>query len=91
MDKYEDPIKEVIKKWKDEAGIKEPILFEYDYAKNKLVIHTTKPGLFIGYKGELIKKYESLLAPDLRSRFSHYRIADEIHWISFRECDGVVL
>jgi ribosomal protein S3 len=54
----------VIKKWKNEAGVNEPIRFKYTFAlenKTLITIYCSRPGLMIGYKGQLIDKYRKFI------------------------------
>lgn len=55
-------MKDIIKQWKEEAigsAFRETTIFHVD--DNKVYIITKYPGLFIGYHGELVKKYEAIL------------------------------
>ena len=70
-------ISAIIKAWKDEAGVTGIIQVGMHYYKDgKLKICTNKPGLMIGFRGELVNKYTELLnkaamtSPCLRRRFS---------------------
>ena len=55
-------ISKLIKQWKDEAGVDGIVLVGMHYYKDgKLKICTNRPGLMIGYKGELVYKYTELL------------------------------
>jgi len=54
----------VIQQWKNEAGLNEPIRFRYTFTlENKIliIIYCSRPGLMIGYKGQLIDKYRQLI------------------------------
>lgn len=55
-------ISAIIKAWKDEAGVTGIIQVGMHYYKDgKLKICTNKPGLMIGFRGELVNKYTELL------------------------------
>ena len=55
-------ISAIIKAWKDEAGVTGIIQVGMHYYKDgKLKICTNKPGLMIGFRGELVNKYVELL------------------------------
>ena len=59
MTKY---ISDIIKEWKDEAGVKGIVLVGAHYYKSgKLIICTDRPGLMIGLHGELVDKYTEKL------------------------------
>ena len=55
-------IRAIIKAWKDEAGVTGIIQVGMHYYKDgKLKICTNKPGLMIGFRGELVNKYAEML------------------------------
>lgn len=55
-------ISELIKQWKDEAGVKGVVLVGMHYYKDgTLKICTSQPGLMIGFHGELVAKYTEKL------------------------------
>ena len=55
-------ISAIIKAWKDEAGVTGIIQVGMHYYKDgKLKICTNKPGLMIGFRGELVNKYAEML------------------------------
>ena len=59
-----------IKKWKQEAGVKTPILFELrSDERGVLYIWSTHPGLLIGKNGVLCNKYEAILRKGLGRAF----------------------
>lgn len=58
---YVDKIWEIIYDWKKEAGVTSAILWKYDTKRNKMCLYTTKPGYFIGLRGNLYQKYFSML------------------------------
>ena len=48
----------IIKEWKQEAGVNSIILVSASSGFNETIkICTDKPGLMIGYKGDLVNKY----------------------------------
>lgn len=49
---------EILKNWKNESGVDNLVVIEND---TSYIIITDKPGFLIGYKGELVYKYKSLL------------------------------
>ena len=49
---------EILKNWKNESGVDNLVAIEND---TSYIIITDKPGFLIGYKGELVYKYKSLL------------------------------
>ena len=52
----------IIKEWKEEAGVNSIILVSaFPSFKETIKICTDKPGLMIGYKGELVNKYREKL------------------------------
>lgn len=60
-------LEKVIQQWKDEAGVNEPIRFRYTFTfedKVLITIYCSRPGLMIGYKGQLIDKYRQLIQSD---------------------------
>ena len=54
-------IYKIIREWKNECCVVEPILFSYDYRSNELNIYTNRPGILIGYHGEIINRYRPML------------------------------
>ena len=55
-------IKEIMEKWKREAGIASWVeTIAIHCSEHTLFIVTQRPGLFIGYHGQLIEKYHSIL------------------------------
>lgn len=55
-------ISNIIKEWKDEAGVKGIILVgAYPEIRETIKICTDKPGLMIGYHGKLIEQYREKL------------------------------
>ncbi len=58
-------IARIMKKWKEDAGVKYPCLFRY--RNGILEIYTSKPGLFIGKYGCLVNKYRNILKEELKS------------------------
>ena len=58
-------IRNILKEWKCEAGIEkitDSKCFYFYRPEGTIVITTTNPGLFIGYKGTLIDKYRDILS-----------------------------
>ena len=49
----------IMKEWKKEAGVKEPVLLKY--RSGKLEIHTNRPGFMIGLHGRIVNKYTEIL------------------------------
>ena len=67
--KGEDDMTEIIQKWKDEAlGLrnvyKDTTVFHVE--GNTLYLITKYPGLFIGYHGNLVNKYEEKLGIEVK-------------------------
>jgi len=58
---FEDKVTNIIREWKYEAKVFEPILFKYDWRTDNLNIYTSKAGTLIGFHGKTIYKYEPLL------------------------------
>ena len=56
-----DPIAEVMKQWKKDAGVDTPILWKHDHKRNKICLYTTRPGYFIGLHGDCYQKFHKLL------------------------------
>lgn len=55
-------ISDIIKEWKDEAGVKGVVLVGKSYYNDgKLKICTDRPGMMIGFRGELVNKYTEKL------------------------------
>ena len=52
-----DEVYNTIAEWKREAGVNTPILWNFDYKRNKVCFYTTKPGYMIGKAGVLYNKY----------------------------------
>ncbi len=49
--------RDVLERWCKEAGIKEPVGYARDYRKKTYVVYTHHPGILIGERGTLVKKY----------------------------------
>ena len=75
---YED-LKDLVTEWSKEAGI--AVAYKYDSGKNCMTMYTRCPGLFIGFKGELINKYRKKLCDFLFTKSCEIR---------FEEINGVV-
>lgn len=56
-----DPVWHIMSEWKVETK-EEFMMYKIDYANEQLLIGTTKPGLFIGYKGERFFRYRDRLS-----------------------------
>ena len=88
---FVDPITKIINDWRKEAGVKDPIMIKKDHQNKKLYIYTTKPGYLIGYHGQMINKYRSLLSKKLLSYFiDHNRIPKDTNFIELVECNEVI-
>ena len=46
--------------WCTEAGLKEPVAYDYEYHKG-FTVYTNHPGILIGKAGSLINKYQDRL------------------------------
>ena len=55
---YKD-LKDLITEWSKEAG--RAVAYKWDFDKKCMTMYTRCPGLFIGFKGELINKYRKEL------------------------------
>lgn len=88
---YIDETANIIREWKDEAGVTTPLLTQYDYNNYKLIIYTTMPGYMIGREGSLYYKYHEKLKENLLSRLYH---GEEIHnkenLIQFVDCSDYI-
>lgn len=69
MNNYYFFIKQILAKWKTEAGIFEPIGFKLRHNMDEetceikayiIEIYTDKPGIMIGYHGALVDKYKKI-------------------------------
>lgn len=58
-------LKEIMKQWKDEAGVKSHVLIQYFLSKGELKIMTNRPGSFIGLHGVTYDKYKKLLEENI--------------------------
>lgn len=54
-------VENALREWKKESGVKGPIMYDYDETLKRVVIHTSRPGFFIGKAGQLVNKYELIL------------------------------
>lgn len=61
---YIDSLVRIITTWKKEAGVTTPVLYKFDRKKKKIIIYSTRPGLMIGYHGQLVDKYKKLIQSD---------------------------
>lgn len=82
----------IVKQWKKEAHVEEPLLIKYDYNRKKMIIYTTRPGWLVGFHGNIIDKYSKLLNEKLILRFT---TADGIpqngDFIELVECNDAVI
>lgn len=58
---YHDKLSDIIKEWRIEAKVEMPVLYKYNSFNKTLTICTSRPGYMIGYKGQLIEKYQEKL------------------------------
>ena len=82
----------IIRKWKAEARVDEPVLIKEDNRKKKLIIYSTRPGFLIGKAGERYYKYRELLRPIMAQRFVDHNgipTLDE-NFIEFVECNDAI-
>lgn len=68
-------IKDLMKQWKDEAGVRAIILYnmkreknEYDDSEYTLEICTNRPGPLIGMMGTRVDKYRDLISQKIKHR-----------------------
>ena len=68
-------IKDLMKQWKDEAGVRTVILYnmkreknEYDDSDYTLEICTNHPGPMIGMMGARVDKYRNLISDKIKHR-----------------------
>lgn len=54
-------IEKILKQWKDECLIDDPILYTFSYHSGLLRIFTTRPGVMIGRAGIIVDKYKALM------------------------------
>lgn len=55
----------ILKEWKQEAGIKYSCLFQYSRFNNTICIYTSRPACFIGLHGTLYDKYKEKLKNEI--------------------------
>lgn len=65
----------VMKKWLEEAKLKEDIHYNIDYDEKTITIYTTHPGWLIGAKGCLVEKY-SLIMREKWSSFAGFKFVE---------------
>lgn len=61
-------MKEIMRDWKQEAEIKEPIGYSSPYAEGMFKVYTSHPGAMIGKGGMLYNKYKARIVssyPDI--------------------------
>ena len=58
---YHDSFGDIIKEWRIEAKVENPVLYKYNSRDETLIICTSRPGYMIGYHGQLIEKYKEKL------------------------------
>ena len=58
---FHDYFSDIIKEWRLEAKVDNPVLYKYDSLNKILIICTAWPGYMIGYHGKLIEKYQDKL------------------------------
>lgn len=55
----------VVKHCANAIGIKDTFAYEYDKTNNEMVIYSTRPGLWIGYKGANVDIINKILSEEL--------------------------
>lgn len=71
---YHDYFSDIIKEWRIEAKVENPVLYKYNSLDKTLTICTARPGYMIGYHGQLIEKY--------KEKFSQiYKVVNEIKFV----------
>ena len=89
---FVDEICAIVKQWKKEAHVEEPLLIKYDYNRQKMIIYTTRPGRLVGFHGNIIDKYSKLLNEKL---MLHFTTVDGLpkndDFIELVECDDAVI
>ena len=71
---YHDYFSDIIKEWRIEAKVENPVLYKYNSLDKTLTICTARPGYMIGYHGQLIEKYKEKLS-------QIYKVVNEIKFI----------
>lgn len=68
-------IKDLMKSWKEESGVRAIILYnmkreknEYDDSEITLEICTNRPGPLIGFRGSLVDKYRDLISQKIKKK-----------------------
>ncbi len=68
-------IKDLMKQWKEEAGVRAIILYnmkseknEYDDSEITLEIYTNRPGPLIGMRGTRVDKYRDLISQKIKKK-----------------------
>ena len=73
-------ISQIIKEWKDEAGVKGIILVgAYPTIRDTIKICTDKPGLMIGKGGNLFNKYKNKLK-EICSNLQNIEFVETDRW-----------
>lgn len=80
VDKANNPCEKILKSWCKDCNISN-IAYEFRIYNKTLIIHTTSPGIMIGYKGKIIKKYKRMLFEEYGEEFT----------IEFKEVRGKFL
>ena len=87
-----DEICAIVKQWKKEAHVEDPLLIKYDYNRKKMIIYTTRPGLLVGFHGNIIDKYSKPLNEKLMLRFTDANgIPQNGDFIELVECNDAVI
>ena len=73
---YHEPYGDIIKEWREKAGVTIPVLYRYSSFEEKLIICTSRPGPMIGKAGCLIEEYKQKLID------AHMKIKE----VQFIEC-----
>lgn len=64
----------VLLDWKKECGDDNICLFDYRYGT--LTICTSRPGIWIGYRGKLVNKYKEIIQRDCYSSLQHVKFVE---------------
>ena len=78
--KMRKEISNIIKEWKDEAGVKGIVLVSvYSNFRDTIKICTDRPGLMIGKGGELVDKYREKLKT-INKHLEHIEFVETDNW-----------
>ena len=59
-------LESALKQFTHKVGIKDIFAYDYNSGKNKFIIYTSRPGIWIGYHGNNVKILKEILSKEIK-------------------------